>query len=132
MKNGTLIGVAFVILQLQLGPRAEMAAAEKAAWQLDWEKTVQAAKQEAQIVIYAAMGPYHPQIFTEFQKDYPEIKATIIHGNSSRISPRLLAERRAGKYLADVYLGGPTSLYGFYQNKLFDPLAPLLVRREEP
>ena len=130
MKNTTLIGVAFVILQLQLSPRAELAAAEKAAWQLDWEKTVQAAKQEAQIVIYAAMGPYHPQIFTEFQKDYPEIKATIIHGNSSRISPRLLAERRAGKYLADVYLGGPTSLYSFYQNKLFDPLAPLLVLPE--
>jgi iron(III) transport system substrate-binding protein len=130
MKNPTLISVAFVILQLQLSPAAELAAAEKTAWQLDWQKTVQAAKQEAQILIYAAMGPYHPQIFAEFQKDYPEIKATIIHGNSSRISPRLLAERRAGKYLADVYLGGPTSLYSFYQNKLFDPLSPLLVLPE--
>src|SRR5678816_2756285 len=130
MKKTTLIGVALVILQLQLYPRLEPGAAEKNASQLDWEKTVQAAKQEAQIVIYAAMGPYHPQIFTEFQKDYPEIKATIIHGNSSRISPRLLAERRAGKYLADVYLGGPTSLYSFYKNSLFDPLAPLLVMPE--
>ncbi len=130
MKNPTLISVAFVILQLQLSPAAELSAAEKTAWQLDWQKTVQAAKQEAQILIYAAMGPYHPQIFTEFQKDYPEIKATVIHGNSSRISPRLLAERRAGKYLADVYLGGPTSLYSFYQNKLFDPLSPLLVLPE--
>jgi iron(III) transport system substrate-binding protein len=130
MKKATLIGVTFVILQLQTCPGLELGAAEKPAGQLDWEKTLQAAKQEAQIVIYAAMGPYHPQIFTEFQKDYPEIKATIIHGNSSRISPRLLAERRAGKYLADVYLGGPTSLYSFYQNKLFDPLAPLLVLPE--
>ena len=130
MKIATLIGVALVIVQLQLCPGLELGAAEKSAGQLDWEKTVQAAKQEAQIAIYAAMGPYHPQIFTEFQKDYPEIKATIIHGNSSRISPRLLAERRAGKYLADVYLGGPTSLYSFYQNKLFDPLAPILVLPE--
>jgi hypothetical protein len=105
-------------------------AAEKSSWQLDWDKTIQAARQEGQIVIYAAIGPYHPQIFTEFQKDYPEIKATIVHGNSNRISPRLLAERRAGKFLADVYLGGPTSLYSFYQNKLFDPLAPLLVLPE--
>ena len=40
----------------------------KKAGQLDWEITVQVAKQEAQIVIYAAMGPYHPQIFTEFKK----------------------------------------------------------------
>jgi len=108
----------------------ETAAAEKASWQLEWEKTVQAAKLEGQIFIYAALGPYHPQIFTEFQKDHPEIKATIIHGSSSRISPRLLSERRAGKYLADVYLGGPTSLYRFHQNKLFDPIAPLLVLPE--
>jgi len=106
------------------------AAAEKAAWQSDWEKTVQAAKQEGKIFIYAALGPYHPDIFVEFQKDYPEIKASIVHGNSSRISPRLLAERRADKYLADVYLGGPTSLYSFYKNNLFDPLAPLLVLPE--
>ena len=108
----------------------ETAAAEKASWQPEWEKTVQAAKLEGQIFIYAALGPYHPQIFTEFQKDHPEIKATIIHGSSSRISPRLLSERRAGKYLADVYLGGPTSLYRFHQNKLFDPIAPLLVLPE--
>ena len=110
--------------------QAPAVAAEKVSWQLEWEKTVQAAKQEGQISIYAALGPYDPQIFTEFQKDYPEIKATITHGSSGRISPRLFAERRAGKYLADVYLGGPTSLYSFYKNDLFDPLAPLLVLPE--
>jgi len=108
----------------------ESAAAEKASWQVDWEKTVQAAKQEGQLFVYAAVGPYHPDIFTEFQKDYPDIKANVIHGHSSRISPRLLAERRAGKYLADVYMGGPTSLYSFYRSKLFDPITSLLVLPE--
>ena len=126
--------ICFVLAALSLHfllPRTEeTAAAEKASWQLDWERTGQAAKREGQIIIYAALGPYHPQIFTEFQKDHPEIKATIIHGSSSRISPRLLSERRAGKYLADIYLGGPTSLYSFHQNKLFDPIAPLLVLPE--
>ncbi|MBM2803615.1 MAG: Extracellular solute-binding protein [Deltaproteobacteria bacterium] len=130
MKRTKRSIVTVLFLQSLFSWTANAAAAEKASWQVDWEKTVQAAKQEAQIVIYAALGPYHPQIFSEFQKDYPEIKATIIHGNSSRISPRLLAERRAGKYLADVYLGGPTSLYSFYQNKLFDPLTPVLVLPE--
>ena len=130
MKRTMRSAIAVLFLQALFSGTAHGAAAEKPSWQLDWEKTVQAAKLEGQISIYAAMGPYHPQIFTEFQKDYPEIKTTIIHGNSSRISPRLLAERRAGKYLADVYLGGPTSLYSFYQNKLFDPLTPLLVLPE--
>jgi iron(III) transport system substrate-binding protein len=128
MKRTTCIVLA--ALSLFVGRTETTAAAEKASWQLEWEKTVQAAKQEGQIFIYAALGPYHPQIFSEFQKDHPEIKATIVHGSSSRISPRLLSERRAGKYLADVYLGGPTSLYRFHQNKLFDPIAPLLVLPE--
>ncbi|MGZ8453107.1 MAG: hypothetical protein ACXWZE_13555 [Candidatus Binatia bacterium] len=39
----------------------------------DWEATIQAAKKEAQIFIYAAVGPYHPRIFAEFQVAYSEI-----------------------------------------------------------
>jgi iron(III) transport system substrate-binding protein len=133
MKRTTFFVVILLSLYFAFTRTEESAAAEKASsqsWQSDWEKTAQAAKQEGQIFIYAALGPYHPQIFEEFQKDYPEIKAMLVHGNSSRISPRLFSERRAGKYLADVYLGGPTSLYSFYKNNLFDPLAPLLVLPE--
>ena len=133
MKRTTLLVFAMFSSSFLFAWVGESPAAEKAAsqsGQSDWEKTVQTAKKEGEIFIYAALGPYHPQIFAEFQKDYPEVKATIVHGNSNRISPRLLAERRAGKYLADVYLGGPTSLYSFYKNNLFDPLAPLLVLPE--
>ncbi|HEY2986292.1 MAG TPA: hypothetical protein VGL11_01100 [Candidatus Binatia bacterium] len=133
MKRTPRFALAALALYFFFIWKGESAAAEKTSaqfWQLDWEKTVQAAKKEGEIAIYAALGPYHPQIFTEFQKDYPEIKAVITHGNSNRISPRLLSERRAGKYLADVYLGGPTSLYGFYKNNLFDPLVPLLILPE--
>ena len=129
MKRTTLLLFAALFCHFFFVTPAAVAA-EKAAWQLDWEKTLQAAKQEGQVSIYAALGPYHPQIFAEFQKDYPEIKATVTHGSSNRISPRLFAERRAGKYLADTYLGGPTSLYSFYKNDLFDPLAPILVLPE--
>src|SRR6266545_3047760 len=130
MKRTTLLLFAAFFFHVSFVRTVVIVAAEKASWQLDWEKTVQAAKQEAQISIYAALGPYDPQIFVEFQKEYPDIKATITHGSSNRISPRLFAERRAGKYLADVYLGGPTSLYSFYKNDLFDPLGPVLVLPE--
>src|SRR6266508_6228607 len=130
MKRTTLLLFAAVLFCHFLFVTPAAVAAEKASWQLDWEKTLQAAKQEGQVSIYAALGPYHPQIFAEFQKDFPEIKAAVTHGSSNRISPRLFAERRAGKYLADTYLGGPTSLYSFYKNDLFDPLAPILVLPE--
>jgi ABC-type Fe3+ transport system substrate-binding protein len=127
LKFGLQVALLF---GLQVFSPGAPSAAEKPSWQADRETTIQAAKKEAQIFIYAAIGPYHPRIFAEFQVAYPEIKVTLVHGNSNRISPRLLAEPRAGKYLADVYLGGPTSLYTFYKNQLFDPLAPLLILPE--
>lgn len=104
--------------------------ADRPAWQVEWERTVQAAKQEGRITVYAAIGPYHPAIFSEFQKDYPEIKVVTVHGSSSQISPRLLAERRAEQYLADVYMGGPTSLYRLHLSKHFDPLPPVFILPE--
>ncbi len=70
-------------------PSLRAFAAEKPSWQADWESTIQAAKKEAQILIYAAIGPYHPGIFAQFQVAFPEIKVTLVHGNSNRISPRL-------------------------------------------
>lgn len=129
MRSTRVLLIVFC-LQLSVSYAGESAGADKPSWQSDWEKTVQAAKQEGQLFIYAAVGPYHPDIFTEFQKDYPEIKANVIHGHSSRISPRLLAEQRAGKYLADVYMGGPSSLCSFYRSKLFDPITSLFVLPE--
>ena len=128
LRNHRLLAVLSFAIQLFFTNR--VFAAEKASWQLEWDSTIQAAKKEGQIFIYAAIGPYHPRIFAEFYREYPEIKMTLVHGNSNRISPRLMAERRAGKYLADVYLGGPTSLYGFYKNQLFDPLAPQIFLPE--
>lgn len=119
-----------ILLSLQFFFIGAAYSAEKPSWQADWDATLQAAKKEGQIMIYAAIGPYHPSIFAQFQVAFPEIKVTLAHGNSSRISPRLMAERRAGKYLADVYLGGPTSLYSFYKNQLFDPLAAQLILPE--
>jgi len=122
-----------VLALLSLNPihlGVSWAAEAKPAWQVEWEKTVDAANREGQVLIYAAVGPYHAEIFSQFQKDYPEIKVVTTHGYSSRMSPRLLAERRAGKYLADVYMGGPDSLYGFSSNKLLDPIAPLFVLPE--
>lgn len=118
----------FLILALFCG---RLGAQAKTSWQIDWEETVSAAKKEGQAMIYAALGPYHPGIFAEFQKDYPGIKTVIVTGRSSQMSPRLLAERRAGKYLADVYMGGPTSLYNsFYLGKRLDPITPLLILPE--
>ncbi len=104
------------------------AAAARAAWQAEWEKTVAAAKKEGQVAVYISG---YEEILPEFQKDYPDIKVLPVTGRGSQIGQRLLAERRAEKYLADVVsAGGVTTYQQLFPNKVFDPLKPALLLAE--
>jgi len=98
------------------------------AWQAEWEKTVAAAKKEGQVAVYISG---YEEILPEFQKEYPEIKVVPITGRGSQLGQRLLAERRAEKYLADVVnAGGVTTFQQLFPNKVFDPLKPALLLPE--
>ncbi|MGH7766967.1 MAG: hypothetical protein ACREQP_05890, partial [Candidatus Binatia bacterium] len=98
--------------------------------QAEWEKTVRAAEQEGQVVVYIA--GYEAVIEAGvFQKAYPKIKITTVTGSGTQLAPRIAAERRAEKYLADVYNGGGSSIYQvLYQGKMLDPLKPALLQPE--
>jgi hypothetical protein len=73
----------------------------------EWERTVKAAEQEGQVVVYKIA---HDSEWQAFQKRFPKIKVTLVPGSAAQILQRLMAERRAGKFLADVVrLGGGTS-----------------------
>lgn len=66
-----------------------------------------------------------------FQKRFPEVVVTTVTGRGNQLGPRIMAERRAGKYLVDVYIGGPTTPYRvFYQAKVLEPVRPALILPE--
>jgi ABC-type glycerol-3-phosphate transport system substrate-binding protein len=70
-------------------------------WKKEWEKTIEAAKKEGQVNVY--IGGWEAVLESgAFQKAYPEIKVTWVGGRAGEIAKRILAERRAGKFLADV------------------------------
>ena len=70
-------------------------------WQREWARTVEAARKEGQVNIY--IGGWEAVIESgAFQKTYPEIKVVSVGGRGGETAKRILAERRAGKYLADV------------------------------
>jgi len=104
------------------------AAEGRPAWQIEWEKTVEAAKKEGQLVLYASEG--YEEVFRDFSKKYPEIKVTlgIIYGAES--TSRFLAERRAGKYLIDLYINGNTTAFQLHKTKNLAPLKPALLLPE--
>jgi iron(III) transport system substrate-binding protein len=99
-------------------------------WKKEWEKTIEAAKKEGQVNVY--IGGWEAVLESgAFQKAYPEIKVTWVGGRAGEIAKRILAERRAGKFLADVSSEGLRSNYVVLHGaKSFDPIKPALLLPE--
>jgi iron(III) transport system substrate-binding protein len=121
---------ALLILQVCqfIGFARVLAAGEaKPNWQAEWDSTVRAAEQEGQVVV--SIGGYGAIIDSgAFQKSYPKIKITHMTGAGTDLTQRISAERRAGKYLVDVYNGGGNSLFQvLYQGKMLDPIKSTLI-----
>ena len=95
------------------------------AWEEDWNKTLAEAKREGQVNVYLSYDVLLPH----FQKEYPEIKAVAVVGRGNDLTQRLISERRAEKYLADVISTGPRNS-DFYHAKIYDPLRPALILPE--
>jgi ABC-type Fe3+ transport system substrate-binding protein len=92
-----------------------------------WERTVKAAEQEGQVVVYKIA---HDTEWQAFQNRYPKIKVNLVPGSAAQIQQRILAERRAGKFLVDVVrLGGGTST-SLYKAKALEPITPALMLAE--
>jgi iron(III) transport system substrate-binding protein len=95
---------------------------------MEWEKTVAVAKKEAHLTVYGYGGPaLLPVEAGVFQKRFPEIKVVTVSGDPV---PRILAERRAGKYLADVVIGGITTPWALYLARALDPIKDALLLPE--
>jgi len=124
-----LIFTTFGLLSLKLGVLA-FAADVSPTWKTTWEKTVEAAKKEGQISVYGS-DTFELFLKSAFQKKYPEIKIGFVGGRAPVVGPKLITERRAGKYLGDVMLTGPGTPYRIlYKNNALDPIGPALILPE--
>jgi iron(III) transport system substrate-binding protein len=97
-------------------------------WQKEWEKTLAEAKKEGQVNIYIYR---YERLLQDFRKEYPDINVVSVTGRGTELTARIMAERRAGKYIADVYSGGTNGNYNvFYKGKVLDPVKPALILPE--
>jgi iron(III) transport system substrate-binding protein len=106
------------------------AAETKPIWQQQWEKTLQGAKKEGQVTVYVH-STYAPVLASgAFEKAFPDIKLTVVSGVENDLERRFTAERRAEKYLADVFMVGVLRSNDFKQAKYLDPIKPVLLLPE--
>src|SRR5262245_53233345 len=125
----TLLIFVFVA-QIISGNHAVEAAEARPGGDAEWAKIVEAAKQEGQVTIYGTRGY---QLIVEegvFQKAYPGIKVVTFSSSTSAFMQRFLAERRAGKNLADIVIAGGDSLSVLYESKYLRPIAPAFMLPE--
>jgi iron(III) transport system substrate-binding protein len=124
----------FVVVSFILGfwVTTSRAAEPKPNWQAEWEKTVQAAKKEGKLSLYLFQGEGElGSVAQLFQKKYPEINVVTTLGRGNTLAPRIMAERRAGKYLVDTYISGVTTAYEvFYRAKILDSVRAVLILPE--
>ena len=133
MTTATVVRLALIAAFLSIiaqGQLLLLAAEPKVAWQADWDKTVKAAEEERELVIYMTQA-FEPVFREAFQKKYPKIKVTAVTGRGPELSQRIMNERRGGKYMADLYVSGNiTPLTVFHRAKILEPIKPLLVLPE--
>jgi iron(III) transport system substrate-binding protein len=121
---------AALLLFSMKAPAAWAAAApSKPAWQTEWERTLKAAKEEGQVTIYIDSSA--TLLLEPFKKRFPEIHAVSINIDSPQLANRVMAERRAGKYLVDVVITGANPNYQvYYAAKILDPITTAFILPE--
>ncbi len=98
------------------------------ASQDEWEKVLVAAKKEGRVSVMGPLGTDTRDALTRpFMKKYG-ITVDYFGGRGGQQSTRSGLERRAGKYLWDVFIGGTTTgLTAMIPMRAFDPLEPALI-----
>jgi len=123
-RKGYLIGMVLCCLLALAGN-----AAAQGNWEQEWKRAVEGAKKEGHLNFYGNHA--YPPLLQEFRKKYPDIKVTEVLGTAAQLSQRILAERRADKYLADIYVASPRTAYTILlPAKALDPINSTLILPE--
>ena len=75
-----------------------------------WEKDLQAAKGEGNVIVYTTANPSTKQAISKVMQDRYGITVDFLGGRGEELIQRIMTENRAGLYLGDVLLmgmGGP-------------------------
>ena len=104
-----MIKLSILLLALLSLGYSPAGAAEPKDWKAEWEKTLKAARAEGEVEVFSEPGIEIQNALAEFHKAYPEIRLKLNPIGARDFASRVLTERRAGKYLADVFTGGTTS-----------------------
>ncbi len=101
----------------------------RAEWEVEWEKLVDAARQEGRVVVMTLAGEGYRKQSSEFEAAFPGVAVEHSGMFARDWAPRVLQERKAGLYAWDV--AGPPTITAFgslFPENVFDPIRPVIFR----
>jgi iron(III) transport system substrate-binding protein len=123
-----LIAILSLLLSL---PSVALAAEAKASWQLDWEKTVEAAKKDARVVAgIPASAELRKSLEETFAKRFPGIEIEISTARGPTNASKIAAEHAAGVRYYDVLISGSLTPLSLLNAGILEPIEPLLILPE--
>lgn len=83
---------------------------EQASRELDWQSIIAKARKEGKVVIYSSTGSEtRAGLVTAFREKYG-LSVDYITGKGVDVIEKLMAERKAGIFTGDLYIGGNTPM----------------------
>ncbi len=97
-----------------------------------WERVIADAKREGELLILGPPGADAREALVQgFQGRYPEISVDYTGGSGALHVPKLLQERAAGQFRADLYISGTSTIVAdLVPAGAIDPIRPFLVGPE--
>jgi iron(III) transport system substrate-binding protein len=94
----------------------------------EWDRILAAARQEGRVVVFGPPGADAREALTEgFRRQHPDIQVDYQSARGAEHAAKLVNERQAGQYLADVVINGTTTQLDLIDAGVMDPLRPYLV-----
>jgi len=105
-------------------------AAAAQGWEQQWKSWVDAAKKEGEVTVIVGPGQSYRDGVQGFQKAFPDIKLNVSGQHIRDVLPRVLREREANIYSADVMIGavGAGVFMEWIPKGVLGDLNPVLIR----
>ena len=120
-----------LLVGLAIGGLFNASSHAQPAWEAEWKKTVAAAEEEGELVLYVAPGSALRTFFQEaWPRDFPKIKLQQSAIPVAQFFMRIRTERSGGKYLWDAAVHGISAGSPIVKDGALDPLLPELMLPE--
>jgi iron(III) transport system substrate-binding protein len=105
LVTGLALGAGAVVLAAGCGGSTESDTGASAKAPGTWAETVAAAEKEGKVTIYSGQGTEQLEdLAARFEKKYPKIDAEVVRAVETDLAPKVEAEARTGKGIADLFV----------------------------